>query len=204
MINRQKSHHSQHSLKYPEIRIITRRTIYSKLNGFKDLQIIRNHFFCSSGHHFRFILKGSAPKSTKNHYFRIVQCGNIQNPGQPLLMDFQEFPVTDFYRPVTVTLVEPVVRPFPQVRCCTGDHIHRVPIFFRKRCRCRGIGFEYNDSRRIDAVIIVDRILHISVRRIKSSPHFLRIQAEIQRRTTAQTFLLGRASLGHTTSGIRR
>ena len=113
MINRQKSHHSQHSLKYPEIRIITRRTIYSKLNGFKDLQIIRNHFFCSSGHHFRFILKGSAPKSTKNHYFRIVQCGNIQNPDQSLLIDFKKFSITDLYSVITIIRIEPIAWSFP-------------------------------------------------------------------------------------------
>ena len=92
-----KSHHSQHPLKYSKIRIITRRTIHSKFNCFKDMQILCDHFFSSSGHHFRFILKGSAPKSTKNHYFRIVQCGNIQNPGQSLLMDFQKFLISDFY-----------------------------------------------------------------------------------------------------------
>ena len=45
----------------------------------------------------------------------------------PRLMDEKEFPVTDFYRPVTVTLVEPVTWLLPQVRCRAGDHIHIIP-----------------------------------------------------------------------------
>ena len=109
MINRPKSHHSQYSLKYSKIRIIPRRTIHSKFNRFKNMQILCDHFFSSSGHHFRFILKGSAPKSTKNHYFRIVQCGNIQNPGQSLLMDFKKLSITDFYSMVTIVLIESIL-----------------------------------------------------------------------------------------------
>ena len=111
---------SHHPLKHFEVRIIPRRAIDRKFNGFKCVQIIRNHFFGSTRHHFRLILKCSASECAQNHHFVTVQYGNIQNPGQPLLMDFQEFPVTDFYRPVAVTLVEPVARPFPQVITSTS------------------------------------------------------------------------------------
>ena len=157
-----------------------------------------------SCHSLRIILKSSTAERSQNNHFIAARHSHIQDPGQAFLMQCLLLCSRHLNSIITVSGIHPIGRKQTQIRCCTGDHIHRVPIFFRKRCRCRGIGFEYNDSRRIDAVIIVDRILHISVRRIKSSPHFLRIQAEIQRRTTAQTFLLGRASLGHTTSGIRR
>ena len=131
MINRPKSHHSQYSLKYSKIRIIPRRTIHSKFNRFKNMQILCDHFFSSSGHHFRFILKGSAPKSTKNHYFRIVQCGNIQNPGQSLLMDFKKLSITDFYSMVTIVLIESIAWSFPQIRRCASATVPTVRRRFR-------------------------------------------------------------------------
>ena len=84
-------------------RPINRRAIDRKFNGFKCVQIIRHRFFGSTCHHFRLILECPTSECTQNHHFVTVQSSYIQNPGQPLLMDFQKFPVADFYRPITVS-----------------------------------------------------------------------------------------------------
>ena len=181
---------SHHPLKHFEVRIIPRRAIDRKFNGFKCVQIIRNHFFGSTRHHFRLILERSASECAQNHHFVTVQYGNIQNPGQPLLMNFQEFPVTDFYRPVTVTLVEPVARSLPQVRRRTGDHIHIIPLCLIHQLRPARIRLEYGHIRRVNDIRIVDRILCIPMRVIESFHHFRYAQAEIQAGTPTQTFLL--------------
>jgi len=90
--------------------------------------IVRNHFFCSARYHFRLILKRSASKCTKYYHFSTVQHGNIQNPVQPLFMDFQEFPVTDFCRPIAIILIEAIARSLPKVRRCAGDNVNIIPV----------------------------------------------------------------------------
>lgn len=166
------------------------------------MQIIRNYFFCCSCHHFRLILERSASESTQDYHFVTVQYCNIQNPGQPLLMDFQEFPVTDFYRPVTVSLVESVARSLTQVRCRAGDHIHFIPVFFIHQLRPARIRLEYGYIRRVNDIRIVDRNLRIPMRGIESLHHFRYTQAEIQTGTPTQTFLLCAGSPCHAAARI--
>lgn len=60
---------SHHPLKHFEVRIIPRRAIDRKFNGFKCVQIIRYRFFGSTCHHFRLILKRPASECTQNHHF---------------------------------------------------------------------------------------------------------------------------------------
>ena len=77
------------------------------------MQIIRHRFFGSTCHHFRLILKRTASESTKNYHFSAIQCGNIQNPCQSLLMDFKKFSITDLYSVITIILIEPIAWSFP-------------------------------------------------------------------------------------------
>ena len=135
------------------------------------MQILCDHFFSSSGHHFRFILKGSTSKGPQDYHFGIIQCSNIQNPCQSLLMNFKKFFITDFYSMITIILIESIAWPFPQVRRYTGDDIYIIPVFLIHQLRMVCICLKYSHIRRIDDICIIDRIFRITMRIIKPFHH---------------------------------
>ena len=77
-----------------------------------------------------------------------------------------------------------------QVRCRTRDDIHAVPVRFAQQFGGRDIGLEHGHSRRIDAVVGMQRSSVAAMRLVEEFPHLLVGKAAVQGGTPAKAFFL--------------
>ena len=87
-------------------------------------------------------------------------------------------------------------------RRCAGKYIHIPPVFFLQKLRNRCVLPEYAHIRRIDAIVVVQRIAGLSVWTVKAVPQSSGIQAGVKGAASADTFLLSGGTAGHAAAGI--
>ena len=91
----------------------------------------------------------------------------------------QVFP-TDMYGDIAIPGVHFVAGAFPQIGRCAGQDIYRIPLFFRQQLWIIRVCFKDHHARRINAVIVMQRVTGTPMGCIELIPHPLFFQVRIE------------------------
>lgn len=189
-------------LEYSIIRVILRSAVHSKLNGFKVFSVFLHYRFHCLRHNRRRVTECTAAKGSKDDNLISFSPCDFQHPTHPFFMqDLQVFPA-DMHGGIPITGVHFVTGALSQIRCCASQDIHRIPLFFRQQLRIIRVRFEDHHARRVNAVIVMQRVMGTPVWCIKRIPCVLFFQICIEGRAAADGFFLRRGAFGHTAARI--
>lgn len=91
-----------------------------------------------------------------------------------------------------------------QIGRCAGQNIYRIPLFFWQQLRIIRVRFKDHHTRRINTVIVMQRVMGTPMGRIELVLHPLFFQVRIERGAAAYCLFLRRQTLDHATARIRR
>ena len=163
---------------FPVVLLKSGAAEYRELDGLKGEKIVLDNLGRGGRHDLRVVHECPAAERAQHDVFYFVQNGNIQDAAEPLDVQLLEYIV----RNADITIA--------QVRRRTRDDIHVVPVRFAQQFGGRDIGLEHGHSRRIDAVVGMQRSSVAAMRLVEEIPHLLVGKAAVQGGTPAKAFFL--------------
>ena len=147
---------------------------------FKLHPVFLHHCFHCLCYSQRRVAERTASECAKDdNLIAILPC-NIKHFSHPLFVQRLQFFLADAHSRVSIIGIHTVTGALPQIRGRAGQYIDRIPLVLRQQLWISGIGLEGNDARRVDAVIIVQRVLLAAMRRVELLPKDFFFEIRIQ------------------------
>ena len=150
--------------KHPVIGVVSRRAVNCEFNGAEIPQVLSDRRFCRLCDYFWRIPERSAAKRPEYQNLVLLFSGNAENTAHALFVQGAEPGAVYFCRSIPV-IIHAVGGYIAEIRRSAGQHIDIVPVLTRHYTRGIRVRPEHNDSRSIYAVVIVERICLLAVRR---------------------------------------